>query len=201
MAKGSLNLMKAATSSTQNADLMEALLLEFEEKMVRRSFSTSSLQLSTSTTESSNSSTPSIIQPVSIPAASSTPRSRISLPFSAPVSPISPPLAVAEHIPQRSQITAPVAENDPIYLYSEGALCTLFSFFSDTLSTKCCYCGKPLDSDSLLFNKQSHVVSVTISCVCGDSFKWLSSPIMGGSPAKYYVNMRYSVFFNYYFLL
>ena len=88
MAKGSLDLTKA-TSSTLNADLMEALLLAFEEKMVRRSFSTSSLQLSTSTTESSNSSTPSIIQPVSIPAASSTPRSRISLPFSDPVSPIS----------------------------------------------------------------------------------------------------------------
>ena len=80
-------------------------------------------------TESSNSSTPSIIQPVSIPAASSTPRSHISLPFSDPVSTISPPLAVAEHIPQRSQITAPVAENDPIYLCSEGALRTLFSFF------------------------------------------------------------------------
>ena len=31
MAKGSLNLTKA-TSSTQNADLMEALLLAFEEK-------------------------------------------------------------------------------------------------------------------------------------------------------------------------
>ncbi|PFX15034.1 hypothetical protein AWC38_SpisGene20770 [Stylophora pistillata] len=29
-----------------------------------------------------------------------------------------------------------------------------------------------------------------ISCVCGDSFKWLSSSIMGGSPPKYYVNLR-----------
>ena len=35
MAKGSLNLTKA-TTSTQNADLMEALLLAFEEKIERK---------------------------------------------------------------------------------------------------------------------------------------------------------------------
>ena len=102
MVKGSLNLMKV-TSSTQKTDLMEARLLAFEEKMVRRSFSTSSLQLSTSTTESLNSSrfsTPSTTQQFSIPTSFSTPQSRISLPISDPVSPISPPLA--EHIPQES---------------------------------------------------------------------------------------------------
>ncbi|CAH3139377.1 unnamed protein product [Pocillopora meandrina] len=49
---------------------------------------------------------------------------------------------------------------------------------------------KTLGCESLAFNRQSHVVSMTISCVGGDSFKWLSSPIMGGSPPKYYVNLR-----------
>ena len=55
-------------------------------------------------------------------------------------------------------------------------------------------CGKPLQPDSLSFNRQSHAVSVKIFCICGDSFKWLSSPIMGGSTPKYYVNMRYGDF-------
>ena len=90
------------------------------------------------------------------------------------------------------------AENDSIYLCSEESLRTLFSFFCNTLSTSCCYCGKPLDCESLVFNRQSYVVSVTISCVGGDSFKWLSFPIMGGSPPKYYVNLKWALF---YFLL
>ena len=46
--------------------------------------------------------------------------------------------------------------------------------------------------------RQSDVVSVTISCVGGDSLKWLSSPIKGGSSPKYYVNLRWALF---YFLL
>ena len=124
----------------------------------------------------------------SIPSASSTPSSRISLPFSDPFSPIS--LPQAERTPQRMQITASSAENDSLYLCSEESLRTLFSFFCNTLSTSCCYCGKPLDCESLVFNRQSYVVSVTISCVGGDSFKWLSFPIMGGSPPKCYVNLK-----------
>ena len=65
-----------------------------------------------------------------------------------------------------------------------------FLLFSNTLTTSCFYCGKPLGCESLAFDRQSRVVSVTISCVGGDSFKWLSSPIMGGSPPKYCVNLR-----------
>ena len=42
MAKGSLNLTKA-TTSTQNADLMEALLLAFEEKIERKRLTSSDL--------------------------------------------------------------------------------------------------------------------------------------------------------------
>ena len=45
MAKGSLNLTKA-TTSTQNADLMEALLLAFEEKIERKWLTSSDLSLS-----------------------------------------------------------------------------------------------------------------------------------------------------------
>ena len=77
--------------------------------------------------------------------------------------------------PQQFQVSTPAVEDDPIYLCSEGALRSLFSFFSISLSAECCYCGKPLEPDSISFNRQSHAVSVRISCVCGDSFKWLSS--------------------------
>ena len=192
MARGSLNLTKA-TTSTQNADLMEALLLAFEEKIERKRLTSSDLSLSsTGSPNPSLLSTPSTTARFSIPSASSTPSSRISLPFSDPFSPIS--LPQAERTPQRMQITASSAENDSIYLCSEESLRTLFSFFCNTLSTSCCYCGKPLYCESLVFNQQSHVVSVTISCVGGDSFKWLSSPIMGGSPPKYYVNLRWALF-------
>ena len=99
-------------------------------------------------------------------------------------------LLQAERTPQRMQITASSAENDSLYLCSEESPRTLFSFFSNTLTTSCCYCGKPLVCESLVFDRQSHVVSVKISCVGGDSFKWLSSPIMGRSPPKYEVNLR-----------
>ncbi|PFX12507.1 hypothetical protein AWC38_SpisGene23524 [Stylophora pistillata] len=61
---------------------------------------------------------------------------------------------------------------------------------ADDTSGACCYYGKLVDCDLQIFNRQSHVVSVTVSRVCGDSFKWLSSSIMGGSPPKYYVNFR-----------
>ncbi|PFX14825.1 ATP synthase subunit gamma, mitochondrial [Stylophora pistillata] len=112
MAKGALNLTKA-TSSTQNADLMEALLLPFEEKMERKGLTSS--QLSLSSTGSTASPDPSLVSTpsttrFSFPLSSSTPSSCISLPFSDAVSPISPPHA--EHTPQRIQITTPLAENE-----------------------------------------------------------------------------------------
>ena len=67
----------------------------------------------------------------------------------------------------------------------------MFSFFAAKLKAKCCFCGKEYDEDSLLFKRQGHAVSVNMSCLCDDSIKWLSSPIMGGPIPKYYVNMRY----------
>lgn len=195
MAKCALNLTKA-TSSSQNADLMEALLLALEEKMERRNiYPTLSLQNTpmANGSASSSSSSSSCSLSVPIPVATSTPRSRTSLPFSDPVSPTqqhADDVQSSRYVPQKSQISTPATEDDNIYLCSEGALRTLFSFFSNSLSAKCCYCGKPLDSDSISFSRQSHTVSVRIFCMCGDSFKWLSSPIMGGSTPKYYVNMR-----------
>lgn len=199
MAKCALNLTKA-TSNSQNADLMEALLLALEEKIERRSnisslLSVQSTPMTDSASSSCSSTSRSLTQPVPIPVATSTPRSRTSLPFSDPVSPITSQQHAEEvessrYNPQKSQISTPATENDHIYLCSEGALRTLFSFFSNSLSAKCCYCGKPLEPDSISFSRQSHAVSVEILCVCGDSFKWLSSPIMGGSTPKYYVNMR-----------
>ena len=195
MAKSALNLTKA-TSNTQNADLIEALLLAFEEKLQRKSetsLSTGSPIASQSNLSTSANSSVSPSQSLGIPVATSTPRSRTSLPFFRPDSPMqsSNSADVETSSPQQFQVSTPAVEDDPIYLCSEGALRSLFSFFSLSLSAECCYCGKPLEPDSMSFNRQSHAVSVRISCVCGDSFKWLSSPIMGGSTPKYYVNMRY----------
>ena len=87
MAKSCLNVSKA-TSSTQNADLLEALLLAFEEK-VQRSKETSSVssllanQLSSSACTSSSSESPHAFPR---PVATSTPRSQTSLAFDDPVS-------------------------------------------------------------------------------------------------------------------
>ena len=93
--------------------------------------------------------------------------------------------------PQKFQISTQATQDDPIYLASEGALRSLFSFFTGKLMAKCCFCGKDFDAESVSFKRQGHAVSVNISCLCGDSMKWLSSPIMGGPKPKYYVNMRY----------
>ena len=73
MTKGSLNLTKA-TISTQNAVLMEALLLTFEEKIERKRLTSSDLSLSsTGSPNPSLLSTPSTTVRFSIPSASSTP--------------------------------------------------------------------------------------------------------------------------------
>lgn len=138
MAKCALNLTKA-TSNSQNADLMEALLLALEEKIERRSNISSLLSLQStpmadSASSSCSSTSRSLTQPVPIPVATSTPRSRTSLPFSDPVSPITSQQHAEEVessrcYPHKSQISTPATENDHIYLCSEEALRTLFSFF------------------------------------------------------------------------
>ena len=199
MAKTCLNLSKA-TSSTQNADVLEALLLAFKEK-VQRSKETpcvSSLlanQLSSSACTSSSSESP---QSFPRPIATSTPKSRTSLTFDDPVSETPDPSSHSASEssppmfrPQNFQISTQATQDDPIYFASEGALCSLFSLFADKLQAKCCFCGKEYDAESLSFKRQGHAVSVNMSCLCGDSIKWLSSPIMGGPIPKYYVNMRY----------
>ncbi|XP_068684450.1 uncharacterized protein [Montipora foliosa] len=202
MAKTSLNLSKG-TSSTQNADLLEALLLAFEEKMQRRKeVSVVSSLLSNQWSPAGNlSSTPSSAEcPQSrpTPIATSTPRSRMSLDFDGRVSESLVPLphtfnvsSSSATVPsQKFQISTLATWDDPIYLASEGALRSLFSFFTSKLSAKCCFCGKLFDIDTLSFTRQGHEVSVNMSCLCGGSIKWLSSPIMGGTIPKYYVNMR-----------
>ena len=68
-----------------------------------------------------------------IPIATSTPRSRTSLPFLLPDSPMqssnSPNVETSStRAPQQFQVSTPAAEDDPIYLCSEGALRSLFSF-------------------------------------------------------------------------
>ena len=81
-------------------------------------------------------------------------------------------------------------QDDPIYFVSEEAPRSLFLFFTVKLMAKCCFCGKGYDAESLSFKRQGHAVSVNMSCLCGDSMKWSSSPIMGGAIPKY-VNMKY----------
>ena len=63
-------------------------------------------------------------------------------------------------------------------------------FFSVNLSARCYFCGNPYQPDSLFFQKQDHAASVKVFCSCGDSLLWLSSPILGGTSQKYYVNLR-----------
>ena len=184
MAKGSLNLTEA-TTSTRNADLMEGPLLPFEDKIERKRLTSSDLFF---------------LHHLQLHCF----QFLLRLPLHVRVFlclslilwsfffDISPPQA--ERMPQRTQIPASSAGSDSIYLCSEESLRTLFSFFCNKLSTLCCYCGKSLDCESLVFNRQSHAVSVTISWVGGDCFKWLSSPIMRGSPPKYYVNLRWALF-------
>ena len=199
MAKSCLNLSKA-TSSTQNADLLEALLLAFEEK-VQRSKETSCVssllanQLSSSAWTSSSSESP---QSFPRPVATSTPRSRTSLAFDDPPSQSPQPSSQSASESsstvfraQKFQVSTQATEDDPIYFVTEGALRSLFSFFAAKLKAKCCFCGKEYDEESLSFKRQGHAVSVNMSCLCGDSIKWLSSPIIGGPIPKYYVNMRY----------
>ena len=91
MARSAMNLSKA-TSRTQNADLIEAMLLAFEEKMQRRSetlatLTRSSLSSPSVGNQSSLSLSSSSAQPAPMPIAMSTPRSRTSLPFNSPVQP------------------------------------------------------------------------------------------------------------------
>ena len=128
MAKSALNLTKA-TSSTQNADLLEALLLAFEEKMQRRNIITSPRM---SSPRSCTISTPSTSQIGSPVVTTSTPKSRTSLPFSTPVSPIQPPESStlqSSFSPQKFQVSTPVKEDDQIYLCSEEVLHTVSFFY------------------------------------------------------------------------
>ena len=197
MAKCALNLTKA-TSNSQNADLMEALLLALEEKIERRSNISSLLSVQstpmTDSASSCSSTSRSLTQPVPIPVATSTPRSRTSLPFSDPVSPITSQQHAEEvessrYNPHKSQISTPATENDHIYLCSEGALRTLFSFFPIRYRPSAVIAENR--SSLIQFHSADRVMQCLWKfCVCGDSFKWLSSPIMGGSTPKYYVNMR-----------
>ena len=199
MAKTALNLSKG-TSNTQIADLLEALLLAFEEKMQRRreTSATNSIlanELSSSGylsyTPSSSESDNSLQRPI----ATSTPRSRLSLPFDDQVteSPVPKCHSSSSSSPLSSrnfQISTEATQDDPVYFATEGALRSLFSFFASNLSAKCFFCSMPFGMNSLSFKRQGHAVSVNMSCLCGDSVKWFSSPIMGGSIQKHYVNMR-----------
>ena len=172
MAKSCLNLSKA-TSSTQNADLLEALLLAFEEK-VQRSKETSCVssllanQLSSSACTSSSSESP---QSFPRPVATSTPRSPTSLTFDDPISESPEPSSQSvskssppAFRPQTFQMSTQATQDDPIYFVSEGALRSLFSFFAAKLEVQCCFCGKRHDEESLSFKRQGHAVSVNMSC-------------------------------------
>ena len=205
MAKSALNLTKA-TSNTQNADLLEALLLALEEKLQRKSEASQSLGSPITSQSSLSMSANSSVSPTpstplaNIPVVTSTPRSRTSLPFFRPDSPMqssnSPNVETSStRAPQQFQVSTPAAEDDPIYLCSEGALRSLFSFFF--------FLFRCLQNVAIVENHSSlipcHSIDrvmqcLKIFCICGDSFKWLSSPIMGGSTPKYYVNMRYGDF-------
>ena len=198
MAKESLKLSRKS-SSTQNADLLESLLLAFEEKRHGSSpqssvspstpSRTSSYTLSSSMDQSTRGvlfSSP-IPQRSPFPQATSTPVRTTSFAFS---SLSSSPTSPETFTPRKYQLSTPSTEDDEIYMCSEGALRSLFSFFSLNLSARCYFCGNPYQPDSLVFVRQGHATSVKLFCYCGDSLLWLSSPILGGNSQKYYVNLR-----------
>ena len=92
MARNPLNLSKA-TFRTQNADLIEVMLLAFEEKMQQRSetlegLTRSSLSSPSVGNQSSSSLSSSSTQPAPMPIATSTPRSQTSLPCNSLVQPL-----------------------------------------------------------------------------------------------------------------
>ena len=202
------------TTRTGNADLLEALLNTFE---CQSFMSSSSFDLSSASTEKkdSHTDTPSPAQGenTSTPTRVTTPHSShyqtptTSRPrplFQSPSSQQSPapspvesqarpqhPLPTLQ--PQKVQISSPASEDDEIFLCSGNALKKIFSFFTEELgdtAARCPYCRRSFDMESLNFNRQGHVGSVRFRCRCGDSFTWLTSPIIGADVPKYYVNVK-----------
>ena len=171
MAKSSLNLSKA-TSSTQNADLLEALQLAFEEK-VERSKETSCVssllanQLTfvfwifiqfirkSSFVSKTRCYFNSKIANVSRFWCSRTRVTRAIVPIRAESS---PPV----FRPQKFQISTQATQDDPIYFVSEEALRSLFSFFTVKLMAKCCFCGKGYDAE--LFHSKGRVMQCLWTC-------------------------------------
>jgi len=199
--KKKLGLSKKS-SSTQNADLIETLLLAFEYDYLKSSNSISSI----SSTESPTSPTSFRISPLRSRDLNCPPTPGSFIPLSHYVL-CTPPLSAStprqdkpaaktqdkssqRYVPRTEQVTTPASKNDQIILCTEGSLQSLVSFFVKNQG-KCTFCQQPFIASSTTFARQGHCATMTVECLCLDKLKWLTSPMMaGGSIVKYYVNMR-----------
>lgn len=149
------------TSSTQNADLLEALLDYFE-----------------------------LLKPSAISAGSSSvaTTSAISSPFE-PVqrSPTSNVEPSASSRPRKRQINVDATVDDPFFVCTGESLKSLVKYFGN--HSQCEFCGEEYNWSGMTFSKQGHVCRLEVPCVSNDSTVWLSSGILG-HPAKYVVNVR-----------
>ena len=149
-----------STSSTQNADLLEALLSYFE-----------------------------IMKPSAVSArSSSSVASAESGPTTEPVQP--PPSSIETPEPgrpQKRQIYVDATEDDPCFICTGESLRSMAKYF--TANPQCEFCGSDYKWSGLSLSKQGHVCRLELPCVCSDSVVWLSSGVLG-HPTKYIANVR-----------
>ena len=149
------------TSSTQNADLLEALLGYFE--LLRPSATSAGSSSVANTSAKSNPSEP--VQPSPTTSAESSARSR----------------------PQKRQIYVDATVDDPFFVCTGESLKSLVKYFANY--SECEFCGEDYKWSGMTFSKQGHVCRLEVPCVSNDSIVWLSSGILG-HPAKYVANVR-----------
>ena len=137
------------TSSTQNADLLEALLSYFE-----------------------------LVKPSAVSAAaeSSSAASAKSSPASAMPTTSSTEVP-GRRRPQKRQIYVDAVVDDPCFVCTGESLKSLVKYFAG--NQECEFCGADYQWSGMKFSRQSHVCRLEVPCTCSDSVVWLSSGVLG----------------------
>ena len=153
--RGRLNNAKALlgidrkTSSTQNADLLEALLSYFE--LMKGSVASSSNTVLT-TVESSQ---------------------------ATPVTPVraSSIQATSDKKPRKRQIYVDSVVDDPYFICTGKGLTALVKYFAE--KPKCEFCYEEYQRSRMNMSRQGHVCRLEVPCFNADSVLWLSSGVLG----------------------
>ncbi|XP_068738170.1 uncharacterized protein [Montipora capricornis] len=153
--RGRLNNAKALlgidrkTSSTQNADLLEALLSYFE--LMKASVASSSNTVLT-TVESSQ---------------------------ATPVTPVraSSIQATSDKKPRKRQIYVDSVVDDPYFICTGKGLTALVKYFAE--NPKCEFCYEEYQWSRMNMSRQGHVCRLEVPCFNADSVLWLSSGVLG----------------------